>query len=670
MALRISANCAALLTDLGQVDRAVEILTEIRSEASRRGLALPEVMALGTFGSLMASGAGIHDVLGPLGPISRAAVLREIHDNVVVSLGLDSATMRMETYHTGAASNELAKLAADFGADDLSAQYFRQAIDLARALNATPWLANRLTGLLSVLGDAGHREEVGKIVDELTNLLRSPAPPHPYLIAAHRGLAEHMAQSDRSKTIAHLRAACDVSEKLRLAVPPGPARADIDLQFSNLPYRLAGFLHQERDDIAAFEALQRAKGRRVVETLAARAGDKGALALPPTLPEVSRLLDLCGDGEQPTVLVDLATVSDGIVAYVVDGATVRGVHVTGDTATLAAAQDGDVAEREARLVSLCLNDPLLRALAEAVCDAVPAGTRALVVPDRYSLKNLPLHAIPVQGQFWGDRMPISYIPAVAALRFATSAPRKARALVAGDSSTDRPLPGAAAECKAIATTLGVEALLGKSCTRAAIEHALQQERPDIVHLALHGRCDTLHGLRSSVMLADGHGGHEWVGFDSLTRFPWTARFVVFSGCSTGVLGFRHRHNLLSVANAALEAGVTSVLASLWPMDDEYASLFMIAFYEALIQAGAAGTADLRVVLGEARASLRTQLGLSSKQGPTRRRDGRDFLSETEEESNRAKLEPEVADALVWSPFALYGMPILAGCWKKVEKPYG
>jgi CHAT domain-containing protein len=205
----------------------------------------------------------------------------------------------------------------------------------------------------------------------------------------------------------------------------------------------------------------------------------------------------------------------------------------------------------------------------------------------------------------------------------------------------------------------VKPLIGQRCTRQAIEQALRYEQPDIVHLALHGRGDTRRGLRASVMLADGQGGTDWVSFDSLTGFPWTARLVVFSGCSTGVLGFKDGHNLLSVANAALEAGVASVVASLWPVDDEHTRLFMIAFYDALAKARTVGPADLRLVLGDARNSLRQQLETRGTRQPTRRRDGRDFTPEAEEKGDRPELAPEVRDALAWSPFALFGMPILA-----------
>jgi tetratricopeptide (TPR) repeat protein len=654
LALRVKTNIASLFTDLGQVDQAIQILTEIEGEANQRGLALIEGRALGTLASLAASGADIHDDLGSLGPLSRAIVLLEVHASIVESMNFDPNVAAYELGDTGAISNELAKQALHYSANDLAAQYFRQAIIRARALNAPFELANRLSGLLDVLTKSNEAEEAEVIADEIASLLDSETLPASGRIVGHRAMAAYMTCTDRPKAIVHLRVALAVIESIRLEVEPGSARANTDRQVADLPYQLAELLRQEGQDVEAFEALQFAKGRRIVEILSAKSSNNNLVLEPPNFAEVQSLLGLL-NGCEPSILIDLASVSDGIVAYIVNGAIVSVVHVVGDLYALKAAERGDIREREARLVSLCLTDPLLHALAEGICAAVPANSRALIVPDRYLLHNLPLHSVPVQGCPWGDRMPMTYLPAIATLRYAKYDLQGSHAFVAGNSRGD--LPGATAECEAVGAMLNTEPLLGQSCTRELIEKALRHEQFNIVHLAVHGRGDLRYGVGSSLLLADGQGGTEWVSFDAFTSFSWTVSLVVLSGCSTGVLGFRHGHNLLSVANAAIEAGAGSVLASLWPVDDEYARLFMIAFYDALIQAQTNDTIDLRLVLGEARNSLRKKLRLY-EQRTTKRRDGRDLSPNAEEGNGHLVNSLEVRDAIAWSPFALYGMPIL------------
>ena len=79
LALRIDANAAAVLYNAGQFDQAFTIATQVRHEAATRGLARPELMVIGTLGSLAAAGLDIHDPLGPLGNLATCATILEIH---------------------------------------------------------------------------------------------------------------------------------------------------------------------------------------------------------------------------------------------------------------------------------------------------------------------------------------------------------------------------------------------------------------------------------------------------------------------------------------------------------------------------------------------------------------------------------------------------------------
>src|SRR5262249_37895219 len=151
--------------------------------------------------------------------------------------------------------------------------------------------------------------------------------------------------------------------------------------------------------------------------------------------------------------------------------------------------------------------------------------------------------------------------------------------VAGDSRGD--LPHAAAECREVAALLGTSPLIGQQCTRGAIEAELRSRSLDIVHLAMHGRGDPRRGGRSSLLLANGAGDTEWVNFGELITFDWKVNLVVFSGCSTGVTGPQHGHQLIGVASAAMEAGAAAVIGCLWPVGDEAAKLFMTVLYQSL-----------------------------------------------------------------------------------------
>ena len=657
LALRVSANAAALFADRGQVEPAIKLADEVRHEASKRGLALPEFMVVGTLGSLAARGSDIPDSLGPLGAYTRGAILLEVHTRIVTDAGLDPTEAASEVADVGSFENELALLAERHHADDLAARYFRDAVSKARGLHGFH-LANRLAGLRAVLARSGEVQEEEAVAQELGALLDMGNLPGLGELVARRALAAHLAESDRQAAIDHLQRACEIAENLRQRVAPGSGRADVDRQYSGLFRELARLLRLKGDVRAAFEALQGVKGRRLIAALAARVeGRAPAPDAPPKIQEVAALLGELSD-EVPTVLVDLAVEEEGLTAYLVEADVVKAIHVHGTIASLNTAEQGDVRERETRLVALCLHDPLLRGLAEAVTNSLLKGRRLLIVPDLF-LHNLPMHITPVKGRPWCDQNSIGYIQGAGTLRFAPQRQLPGgNSLVAGDSRGD--LPQAAAECHLVAAALRTVALIGQRCTRAAIEQALRAGALDIVHLAMHGRGDARRGGRASLLFSNGSGGTEWVDFDELTTFAWRAKLVVFSGCSTGVFGSRHGHQLISVAAAALEAGAASVIACLWPVGDEAAAVCMKAFYEGLVSRRHTAPVDLRLVLEEACSRLRSWLASAHPSTGRRRRDGRrDFVPVTAESREAEEMDPSLANALAWGPFVLMGYPILA-----------
>ncbi len=650
LALRISANAAALFFDFGQIDRALDVCRAVRQEASARGLALLELMVLGTMSAMAASGIDIDDPLGALGPLARSIALRNVHSQIVAGFDLNPVE-RSGAVDAGQSENELAMFAATYCAIALAADYFRQAVEIARSIKGHPALVNRLAGLTPLLEKLGDAAGANQTAAEIEGLLKSGTLSLQEEIVAHRALAKRLEQISSAQAIAHLRSATAAAERMRTQIPPGPKRADFDRQFRDVPYTLAELLFREKLFPAAFEALQGAKGRRLLEAKALKAINAGEYAdALPSADEAHHLL--LGTGDR-SVLVDfvVSLKGDAITAYVVADGAIQPVRVTGDTAAFNQVERGNAAEREERVVALCLHNPLLRELAEAVAAVIPASRPILLVPDKV-LYNLPLHAIPVHGKPWILRNPIGYLPSVALLRFRRTVPQCRHAIVAGDSRGD--LLGAREECSLVGSILKTTPLIGQACTRATVEKRLREDQPDSVHLAMHGRGDLRHGDRSSLLFADGRGGEEWVGFDSLTKFDWTARLVVFSGCSTAVAGMRYSSQLLSVANAALEAGAESVIASMWPVDDTSAKMFMTSFYNGLDRAAQSGLVDLRLILVQAIEDVRKQ---TQWEQSTRRRNGRHAGLPGIKVEEKA-IAPDVKAALAWAPFVLIGVPLL------------
>ena len=656
LAIRIAVNEGTLYFNFEQYDQALEIAISARQEASKLGLARPELMAITNIASLAETGMDIREPLGSLGNLATSVTLLEIHKHIVEQAGLDPKIVQMETYDPGTVANELAMLAKAHYADDLAARYYHEAIEKARAGQGWFELANRLAGLGSVLARSGDTDEAAAVTQELADILSKGVLSERGQLVAHQALGFHTLRHDRQASIDHFRQACALAEALGQRIEPGSHRADFARCIQGLHHELARLLRESGETTAAFEALQGEKGRRLIDALAAlRSGEGPVCDSPPKADEVMTLLDHLGDAE-PTILVDLAIEEKGLTAYIVGEGSIQAVFVAGSTAELAGVERGDVFEREARMAKVCLSERLLSDLAEAVTAKIAKGRRLLLVPDQI-LYNLPLHVVPVLGKPWCEHFAIGYLPAAGVLRFAPSRRSPVgRSLVAGDSCGDLPLPFAAAECAEVAAALGVKPLVGPQCSRAAIEAKLQAGALDVVHLALHGRGDASRGGRASLLLADGVGSTEWVAFDELATFPWQVELVVFSGCSTAVSGPRQGHELIGVARAAAERGAAAVIACLWPVGDQAAKVFMTAFYKELISRRAVGPVDLRVVLDHARNALRTWLSTTTT-GRVQRRDGRSLRPKATGAAT-PQVGPEVADALEWAPFILLGDPIL------------
>jgi hypothetical protein len=155
-----------------------------------------------------------------------------------------------------------------------------------------------------------------------------------------------------------------------------------------------------------------------------------------------------------------------------------------------------------------------------------------------------------------------------------------------------PLPGTAAEAKAIAALFNVTPLLQSKAGRSQFTG---RPKYKILHLATHGLLNTDDALQSFIALSDGSiYASDLLNEDFLLR----ARLVVLSACQTG-LGDRRSTEPLTLANSFLLGGSNSVVSSLWSVSDDATSALMIEFYK-----GVAKGLRLSEALQSAQLSLR------------------------------------------------------------------
>lgn len=602
LALRIAANRASALLDAGQMATALHELQAVQAESAARGLARPEAMAWGSMAAVAAQTGELVMGLDLNGLLALAAALMDLHGQLLAASALPEADQAFEAMHLelGVLVNERALLAQRCGAWSQAARHFDHAAALVRRFGPSFPLANRLAGLLDACTHSHDAPLAAKVATELAALLRQLEPRA--RLVAERALAQHLDTSDAARALTHWLDAAALAEQLRVGLPAGLDASQVNRGFSRLPMQAAQRLRRAGRTAEAWQLLQQGRARRLLD---ARAPGQPL----PTLDEVRGALP---PGE---LLVDVAIEDDGVAAYLLSADGFDTLFEPMDVDSLATPELADLRQREAALLALARGHAGLAALAARIMARGARGRPLLLVPDG-PLHNLPLHEIRIGGHPWHELQPIGLLPCAAWLQRVPPWPAST-CLVAGDSAGD--LRGAEAECRSVAHELGASAFTGERCTREAIEAALAAGPLDIVHLAVHGRGDAQRGARASLLLADGLGGTTWVPFEALVQRPWRANLVVLSGCSTGVAGPLHGHEMVSVARAALEAGAGSVLASLWPVDDQIAAAFMVALHASLAGQRRRADGDLRVAIDEARQRIEVPVPTAADGGG--RRDG-------------------------------------------------
>jgi CHAT domain-containing protein len=131
-----------------------------------------------------------------------------------------------------------------------------------------------------------------------------------------------------------------------------------------------------------------------------------------------------------------------------------------------------------------------------------------------------------------------------------------------------------------------EKLLGMDLTRFAI-----------LHFATHGLLDTKRPENSGLVLStvnrDGQAQNGFVGLQDIYQLRAPVHLVVLSACRTGLGQDVRGEGLLGLTRGFMYAGASSVVASLWKVDDEATAELMKQFYTNMLQKRMTPAAALR-----------------------------------------------------------------------------
>lgn len=208
-------------------------------------------------------------------------------------------------------------------------------------------------------------------------------------------------------------------------------------------------------------------------------------------------------------------------------------------------------------------------------------TNLIIIPHQ-TLHYLPFAAL------WNDKTErylleeytITYAPSASALQFMGMHynANLSHALVLGNP--DGSLPNAELEAAAVAQSFGTEPLLGQQATESQLWQ--QADAVDVLHLAAHGVYNPFNPFFSRLELArDDLTDGYWEVHEILALNLAGAPLVVLSACETAVGEQNRGDEIVSMTRSFLYAGASSVVSSLWQIDDHASAELMTAFYRSL-----------------------------------------------------------------------------------------
>lgn len=200
-----------------------------------------------------------------------------------------------------------------------------------------------------------------------------------------------------------------------------------------------------------------------------------------------------------------------------------------------------------------------------------------------ALKNLPMAALHDGKQFLMEKYAIALTPGLQLLDPRPLQRQQLKLLVGGLSEGRQgfvALPGVAQEIDQIQSEVPAQVLFNQNFTSEQLQQQISSAPFPVVHLATHGQFSS-NANETFVLVWDSRLDVKQLGEllqarDQATRTP--IELLVLSACQTAD---GDRRAALGLAGVAVRSGARSTLATLWPVDDESTSSFMVHFYQEL-----------------------------------------------------------------------------------------
>jgi len=235
-----------------------------------------------------------------------------------------------------------------------------------------------------------------------------------------------------------------------------------------------------------------------------------------------------------------------------------------------------------------LLEKLYNVLVAPVAEFLPSANGRLTIVPYGPLHQLPFHALHDGSRYLVETFQMNYLPAsyIHMLLEAHGSEKQTQntergvpakpPLVFGYSG-NRNLQRIRDEAKAVAALLNGQCYFESEATIARLME-LAPGSP-IIHLATHGQYRLEAPNFSYVRLADG----QLNAIDAFSMDLNACELVTLSGCETGLALSGGGDEQLGLGRAFLAAGASSLVMSLWPVEDNATNELMQLFYQNLLQ---------------------------------------------------------------------------------------
>ena len=249
-------------------------------------------------------------------------------------------------------------------------------------------------------------------------------------------------------------------------------------------------------------------------------------------------------------------------------------------------------KKERQAIAQKLYDLLIKP-GEAQLQANGIKTLAFVLDG--SMKNLPMAALYDGQQYLIEKYNLALTPGLQLLAPRVLENQNLKILAGGLSQSRQgfmSLPGVKTEINQIKSAISSEVLLDQAFTTKSLGKQISKTPFPVVHLATHGQFSS-SAKDTFVLTWDNRIDVKQLG-ELLQKRETSSKnpieLLVLSACQTAQ---GDKRAALGLAGVAVRSGARSTLASLWSVDDQSTSIFMLEFYKQLAKTNISKAEALR-----------------------------------------------------------------------------